>query len=57
MKSLTRAAARLLLAASACLAAARHAAGTVGNTLPADFPTPLDASLGTAVLGFGAAGR
>ena len=45
MKSLTRAAARLLLAASACLAAASaHAA--VGTTLPVDFPAPLDVSLG-----------
>jgi pimeloyl-ACP methyl ester carboxylesterase len=57
MKSLTRAAARLLLAASACLAAAGASAdGTVGSTLPADFPVILDASLGTPLLGFGAAG-
>ena len=57
MKSLTRAAARLLLAASACLAAASpHADAAVGNTLPAHSRQPLDASLGTALLGFGAAG-
>ena len=57
MKSLTRAAARLLLAASACLAvASAHADGGVGSTLPADFPAPLDASLGEPLLGFGAAG-
>ena len=57
MKSLTRAAARLLLAASACLAvASAYADGSVGITLPADFPVPLDASLNTALLGFGAAG-
>ena len=42
MESLTRAAARLLLAASACLAvASANADGTVGNTLPADFPAIL----------------
>ena len=52
MKSLTRAAARLLLAASACLAGASvHADGVVGNMLPADFPAPLDASLGRRCLG------
>ena len=56
MKSLARAAARLLLAASACLAAASAHAG-VGTTLPADFPTLLDASLGEPLLGFGAAGK
>ena len=57
MKSLTRAAARLLLATSACLAVAgAHADVVVGTTLPADFPAPLDASLGEALLGFGAAG-
>ena len=57
MKSLTRAASRLLLAALVCFAAASsHAAGTVGNALPADFPVALDASLGTALIGFGAAG-
>ena len=45
------------LALAACtLAAAAHAAGTVGNTLPADFPVIEDASLGKPVIGFGAAG-
>jgi pimeloyl-ACP methyl ester carboxylesterase len=57
MKPLIRLASRLLLAASACLAPLAHAAGTVGTTLPADFPVILDASLGTPLLGFGAAGR
>jgi pimeloyl-ACP methyl ester carboxylesterase len=57
MKSLTRAAAHLLFAASACLmAAGAHADGTVGSTLPAGFPAIPDASLGTPLLGFGAAG-
>ncbi len=41
----------LALAAGALLA---HAAGTVGNTLPADFPVIEDASLGKPVIGFGA---
>ena len=53
MNSLTRAAARLLLAASACLAAASVLAdGKVGITLPADFPVPLDASLGDVAARF-----
>ena len=57
MKSLTRAAARLLLAASACLAvASAYADGSVGITLPAGFPVPIDASLNAPLLGFGAAG-
>jgi len=43
-----------LLAAAAFGAA--HAAGTVGNTLPADFPVIEDTSLGKPVIGFGAAG-
>lgn len=43
-----------LLAAGALAAA--HAEGTVGNTLPADFPAIEDASLGKPVIGFGAAG-
>jgi pimeloyl-ACP methyl ester carboxylesterase len=34
-----------------------QASGTVGTTLPSDFPVILDASLGTPLLGFGAAGR
>jgi pimeloyl-ACP methyl ester carboxylesterase len=47
----------LLAALTAALAiAAPAAAATVGTTLPADFPTITDASLGTPVLGFGAAG-
>jgi pimeloyl-ACP methyl ester carboxylesterase len=44
------------LAAGGLLATAAHAAGTVGNTLPADFPAIEDASLGKPVIGFGAAG-
>jgi pimeloyl-ACP methyl ester carboxylesterase len=56
MKPLIRLASRLLLAASACLAPLAHAAGTVGTSLPADFPVILDTSLGTPLLGFGAAG-
>ena len=57
MKSITRAASRLLLAAFTCVAAATaHADGLVGNALPAGFPVILDASLGKPLLGFGAAG-
>ena len=57
MKSLARTASRLLLAAVAALGAAgAHADGVVGNTLPAGFPAIVDASLGTALIGFGAAG-
>jgi pimeloyl-ACP methyl ester carboxylesterase len=37
-------------------AVAAHASGTVGTTLPADFPVIEDASLGVPVIGFGAAG-
>jgi pimeloyl-ACP methyl ester carboxylesterase len=33
-----------------------HAAGIVGNTLPADFPVIEDTSLGKPIIGFGAAG-
>src|SRR5687767_15457250 len=36
--------------------AAGGAAAGVGTSFPADFPTIADASLGTPVLGFGAAG-
>jgi pimeloyl-ACP methyl ester carboxylesterase len=36
--------------------AAATAAGTVGTSFPAGFSTPVDASLGVAVIGFGAAG-
>jgi hypothetical protein len=46
----------LLAAAAVTLGMAAHAAGTVGNTLPADFPVIVDTSLGKAVIGFGAAG-
>jgi pimeloyl-ACP methyl ester carboxylesterase len=56
MKSLTRLAARLLLAASTCMAAASACADTVGTTLPEGFPVINDASLGTPLLGFGAVG-
>ena len=40
----------------AALAGTAQAAGTVGTTFPAGFPTITDLSLGTPVLGFGAAG-
>lgn len=46
----------LLAAAAAALGLAAQAAGTVGNTLPADFPVIVDTSLGKPVIGFGAAG-
>ncbi len=46
----------LLAAATMTLGMAAHAAGTVGDTLPADFPVIVDTSLGKAVIGFGAAG-
>ena len=36
---------------------AAEAGPQVGTTLPADFPVIIDASLGTPVIGFGAAGR
>jgi len=51
-------AARVVLALGACIAAlgAAHADGQVGSALPADFPVILDASLGTPLIGFGAAG-
>jgi pimeloyl-ACP methyl ester carboxylesterase len=41
---------------AAAMAAGARADGTVGTSFPAGFPTILDASLGTPVLGFGAAG-
>ena len=53
MKRLSRLLATLL--ATGALAGA-HAAGTVGTTLPADFPAIEDVSLGKPVIGFGAAG-
>jgi pimeloyl-ACP methyl ester carboxylesterase len=46
----------LLAACGLTLGLAVQAAGTVGDTLPADFPVIVDASLGKAVIGFGAAG-
>ena len=46
----------LLAAAGAALSLAAQAAGTVGNTLPADFPVIVDTSLGKPVIGFGASG-
>jgi pimeloyl-ACP methyl ester carboxylesterase len=47
----------LLAACGAALSLAVQAAGTVGNTLPADFPLIIDTSLKKAVIGFGAAGE
>jgi pimeloyl-ACP methyl ester carboxylesterase len=44
------------VAALAATAAGVAEAGTVGNTFPAGFPTIRDVSLGTPVIGFGAAG-
>ena len=41
---------------AAAVANVTHAAGTVGTSLPADFPVIEDASLGKPVIGFGAAG-
>jgi pimeloyl-ACP methyl ester carboxylesterase len=46
----------LLAACGAAFTLAAQAAGTVGNTLPADFPPIIDTSLGKPVIGFGAAG-
>ena len=43
-------------AVAATLAAAAHAAGMVGTTLPAGFPVIEDTSLRKPVIGFGAAG-
>jgi pimeloyl-ACP methyl ester carboxylesterase len=47
---------KTLASVLAAFAVAAHGAGTVGTSLPADFPVILDASLGTPVLGFGASG-
>jgi pimeloyl-ACP methyl ester carboxylesterase len=48
----------LTLAAAATFSASdAHASGTIGTTLPADFPVILDATLGTPLLGFGAPGH
>ena len=59
MNSLARFVPRLLTAGVAALAfaAPAYADGTVGTTLPPDFPVILDASLGTPLLGFGAPGH
>jgi pimeloyl-ACP methyl ester carboxylesterase len=46
----------LATAAVAAVGARAAAPATVGTSLPPDFPTIVDASLGTPVLGFGAAG-
>ena len=58
MTRLARIAAPFLVAIAALftLAGPANADGTVGNSLPAGFPTILDASLGKPLLGFGAAG-
>lgn len=53
MKKMNRILATLLTAAAF---GAAHAAGSVGNTLPADFPVIEDTSLGKPIIGFGAAG-
>ncbi|HJV60123.1 MAG TPA: alpha/beta fold hydrolase [Albitalea sp.] len=46
----------LALGAALTVAGAAHAAGTVGTSLPGDFPVIEDASLGVPVIGFGASG-
>lgn len=51
-----RAVAALAGVALIATAALAQAAGTVGNTLPADFPAIEDASLAKPVIGFGATG-
>lgn len=58
MSALKRIATHALLAAAAALtlSTTAHAAGNVGTTLPPGFPVILDASLGTPLIGFGAAG-
>ena len=43
--------------AASATGAQQRTAATVGTSFPAGFPTIVDASLGTPVLGFGAAGR
>ena len=53
MKKMNRILASLLAAAAF---GAANAAGTVGNSFPADFPVIEDTSLGKPVIGFGAAG-
>jgi hypothetical protein len=44
------------LAAALALAGGASASGTVGTSFPSGFPVITDASLGTPVIGFGAAG-
>ncbi len=46
----------LLAALAAVLSLGAQAAGTVGDSLPANFPVIIDTSLGKSVIGFGAAG-
>jgi lipase (class 2) len=46
----------VLALAAAALALSASASAAVGTTFPAGFPTIADASLGTPVIGFGAAG-
>src|SRR5512143_4083866 len=46
----------VLAAAGLVVVSAATASGTVGTSFPAGFQVPTDASLGTPVLGFGAAG-
>ncbi len=58
MNRLSKAATAFLLALCAWLAPASpvHADGIVGASFPSDFPVINDASLGTPLIGFGAAG-
>lgn len=51
-----RLAALAVLASTALAPVAAVAGGQVGTSFPADFPVPVDASLGKPVIGFGAAG-
>jgi hypothetical protein len=44
------------LVAALAVVVGAHASGTVGNNFPTGFPVITDASLGTPVIGFGAAG-
>ena len=45
--------AALVCTGTAGRAAGTHPNGLVGTTFPADFPSPIDASLGIPVIGFG----
>ena len=47
----------LVVALALTTSSAAGAAGTVGTSFPAGFAVPTDASLGTPVIGFGAAGH